>query len=407
LARIVLHSAGYWGDVVPYVPIANELVARGHDVTYALPNGHHALLAGERFAVADSGNPFCPAAVADDAGHARLVERDGMRFGGAMTGRYYVHEWVLPYLRANVDALLRVGDGADLFFTHPTAAMTTRIAADALGVPMMTGHLFPMIPETARLVPKRLRRVLGLVVGDRQVNALRRELGLRSIAFNATCAAEHEGMPLLWSERFAPRTKAWWSSWVATGFTLWDGPAGRAADPAVDAWLDAGDPPVVVTFGSSSTLVAQQLFETLAVRLDDIGVRALFLTGDDTLLPAWLRERPDVFSFAPLTQVLPRALAIVHSGSHGTNAAALAAGTPSICVPFLIDQLWNAKRSAALGVGIVVKGRRRRAERVWEAVDTVLDPAAGYRARTRAFAASLDGEDGVRTATDLIEAKLA
>ncbi|MEY2570135.1 MAG: hypothetical protein QOE63_485, partial [Acidimicrobiaceae bacterium] len=121
MAKIVFHSAGYWGDVMPYVPIANELVDRGHEVTYALPVGHHALLAGERFALVDSGNPFSPSHVGDDAAHTRHVERNGLRFGGALTGRYYVNEWVVPYLRENVEALLRVGDGADLFVTHATA----------------------------------------------------------------------------------------------------------------------------------------------------------------------------------------------------------------------------------------------------------------------------------------------
>ena len=83
----MFHSAGYWGDVMPYVPIANELVARGHDVTYALPAGHHPLMSGEQFTLADGGNPFSPAHLVDDIAHERLVERNGLRFGGAICGR--------------------------------------------------------------------------------------------------------------------------------------------------------------------------------------------------------------------------------------------------------------------------------------------------------------------------------
>src|SRR5437016_557242 len=115
IARIVFHSAGYWGDVMPYVPLANELVARGHDVTYALPKGHHAMVSNERFSLADSGNPFCPAHLIDDVAHERLVERNGLRFGGAICGRYYIREWLLPYLRSGVDALMDIGADADLF----------------------------------------------------------------------------------------------------------------------------------------------------------------------------------------------------------------------------------------------------------------------------------------------------
>ena len=41
MSRIVFSSAAFWGDIMPYVPIANELAARGHDVVYSLPAGHH------------------------------------------------------------------------------------------------------------------------------------------------------------------------------------------------------------------------------------------------------------------------------------------------------------------------------------------------------------------------------
>jgi len=39
------------GDVFPYVPIANELATRGHDVIYVVPREFHALFAGEAFAL--------------------------------------------------------------------------------------------------------------------------------------------------------------------------------------------------------------------------------------------------------------------------------------------------------------------------------------------------------------------
>ena len=401
----MFQSAGYWGDVMPYVPIANELVSRGHDVTYALPIGHHPLVSGEQFTLADSGNPFSPAHLVDDMAHERLVERNGLRFGGAICGRYYIREWLLPYLRSGVDALMEVGNDADLFVTHATAGVVTRIAADALGVPMVTGHLFPMILDLLAKVPQPAYAMPGLFVGDPEINRLRRELGLPPIRFNATQAGIHDGMLLLWSPRFAPPARGWSPTWRTTGFTIWDGPRGQRLDPAVDAYLDAGEPPVVVTFGSSTAMVARRLFETVAVRLDDLGVRALFLTGgQQNLLPS-MRDRPDVFSFAPLRQVLPRSRAIVHSGSHGTNAVALSTGVPSVTVPFIIDQAWNGRRVQQLGLGRMVKGRRRRAERIWDALDVVTTDDS-YTTRARAFAADLAEEDGVTVACDAIEARV-
>jgi UDP:flavonoid glycosyltransferase YjiC (YdhE family) len=404
VARIVFHSAAYWGDVMPYVPIANELVARGHDVTFAVGTDFHEILGGERFVLADNGNPMSPQRLANDAGHEHLVERNGLRLGGALVGRYYVREWVVPYLRSGFDALVAAGEGADLFVTHPTAGIITRMASDALGIPFVTGHLFPMALETWARIPAPLRRVGGVAFYDGPINAFRREVGLEPIRPNATDAALHDGMLLLWSARFAPPQPRWPSSWRNTGFTLWDGPKGQSVDPDVEAWIDAGEPPVAVTFGTSAALVARKLFETVAVRLDDLGLRGLFLTGGADLLPS-MQERPDVFRFAALTAVLPRCRAIVQSGSHGTNAAALTVGVPTVTVPSLIDQAWNGARNEALGLGVLVKGKRRRAERIWDALNAVTNDD-GYAQRARAFAEQLAEEDGVRASCDAIERRV-
>src|SRR5581483_11532190 len=385
MARIAFHAAGYWGDVTPYVPIANELVTRGHDVVYALPRGLHALMADESFTVTDSGNPFAPDVVADDPEHTRLVERNGVRFGGALAGRYFTRTWLVPYASENVDALRALAP--DLFVTHATSAATTRVAAESLRVPMVTGHLFPMILDTLARVPRPLWRVPGLATGDRELNAVRREHGLEPIVFNSASAALHDGMLLLWPAAFASSPR-WPVVAQHTGFTQWRGPCGARLDPRVDAYLDDGDPVVVVTFGSSSAMVARLLFETFAVRLDDLGVRALFLVGNLANVTPSMRERPDVVAFAPLPDVLPRARAVVHSGSFGTTAAALTAGVPSIGVPLLIDQLWNARRIETLELGRVVNGRRRRTERVWAALDDVLTDDR-YAARADAFARAL------------------
>lgn len=416
----MFHSAGYLGDVAPYVPIANELVRRGHDVTYALPVGFQALLGGERFALADSGNPFTPDHVAGDAEHDHMVGKRGMTLAGALTGRYFVKEFVVPYLRSGVEALSDAGDGADLFVTHPTAGVATRIASDRLGIPMVTGHLFPIMLPTAERPPPgfppfrnaRLNRrlwslaMIGVrtMMFDSAVNGYRAELGLEPIRAAALCSALHDGMLVLASPHYTPPPADWEPSWTTTGFTLWDGPADAPLHPDVEAFLAEGEPPVLVALGTSAASVASKVFEAVAVRLDDLGQRGLFLTGRlDNVAPS-MRDRPGVFAFAPLTAVLPRCRALVQSGSHGTNAAALVAGVPVVTVPFLFDQVWNAKRTEALGLGRHVP-TRRRAERLWDALSDVCTDDR-YSRRAAAFAKELSGEAGVTVASDAIERRL-
>jgi UDP:flavonoid glycosyltransferase YjiC (YdhE family) len=173
----------------------------------------------------------------------------------------------------------------------------------------------------------------------------------------------------------------------------------------VDAFIDAGDPPVLVSLGTSAASVARKTFETVAVRLDDMGLRGLFLVGDESNVPRSMEGRPGVFPFAPLRAVLPRCRAIVQSGSHGTNAAAMHAGVPSVTIPLVFDQIWHGHRVEELGLGVLVKGRSRKAERVWDALRAVTEDPA-YTSRARAFAAQLAEEDGIGAACDAIERSL-
>jgi hypothetical protein len=55
MARITVVSMAFWGDVMPFVPIANELAGRGHDVTFAVPEGFWPVLGNERFGLAPVG----------------------------------------------------------------------------------------------------------------------------------------------------------------------------------------------------------------------------------------------------------------------------------------------------------------------------------------------------------------
>jgi hypothetical protein len=48
------------GDVFPYVPIATELVRRGHEVRFVTPRQFHPLLTGEPFTCVHSGTDFSP-----------------------------------------------------------------------------------------------------------------------------------------------------------------------------------------------------------------------------------------------------------------------------------------------------------------------------------------------------------
>jgi UDP:flavonoid glycosyltransferase YjiC (YdhE family) len=209
---------------------------------------------------------------------------------------------------------------------------------------------------------------------------------------------------LLWSPVWAQPASDWPAHYTTTGFTIWPGPTGQALPDSLSTYLGAGDPPVLVTLGTSAASNATDLFETIAEVLDRKGRRAVFLTGGGNKVSARMAARPDVWGFAPITNVLPRCSAVVHAGGHGTTAAALQAGVPSVVVPMLFDQQWHAQRAEALGVGVHVPRGRDFRERLERALDSI---AHGKGATASAVQAQIAAENGPRHAADEIEAVLA
>src|ERR1700682_1930251 len=73
MARVVVTSAAYLGDFAPFIPVANRLVQRGHDVTFLAPLGFHSLLRDEPFEVATYPLDFSSSGMHDDPRHEKLM----------------------------------------------------------------------------------------------------------------------------------------------------------------------------------------------------------------------------------------------------------------------------------------------------------------------------------------------
>lgn len=189
-----------------------------------------------------------------------------------------------------------------------------------------------------------------------------------------------------------------------TGFTVWPGPASTKLAPSVDAYLDEGEPPVLVTMGTSTATVAGPILRDVATALAQLGRRGLYLVGNSDNLRA-LDGLPGVFEFAPLGQVMDRCSAVVHQGGHGTTAATLHAGLPAVAIPMGFDQIAHGRRLESLGVGRVVRATSR--DRVAHIVHALRDiDDADISGRAAALGRQLSGENGIDRAADAIEATL-
>ncbi|MEQ8717248.1 MAG: glycosyltransferase [Acidimicrobiales bacterium] len=134
-------------------------------------------------------------------------------------------------------------------------------------------------------------------------------------------------------------------------------PATPSAEVA--AFLDAGDPPVLLTVGSIVAIegvIAEGGW--LLEGLERAGVRALLqipesmaegVQGQSEFL------RVDHLDYA---SVVPRCSAVIHHGGAGTTHAVVRAATPAVVIPHFLDQYYWADRVQELGVGTKVDFRR-------------------------------------------------
>jgi UDP:flavonoid glycosyltransferase YjiC (YdhE family) len=239
------------------------------------------------------------------------------------------------------------------------------------------------------------------------VRALRRELGLppgENPLFEGKLSPQLD--LAMFSPELQPPQPDWPRQTRQTGFSFYDEAenSGPALPPAVEAFLAAGEPPIVFTLGSAAVFVAGDFYAESARAAHRLGKRALLLLGDNPP-PANLLPTALAWKYLPYAQIFPRASVIVHQGGVGTTAQAMRAGRPMLVMPFAHDQPDNAARVTRLGVGRTISRGSYTARRAAEELGKLLgDPAVVERAA--AIGLRIRAERGTQAACDALESRL-
>lgn len=178
---------------------------------------------------------------------------------------------------------------------------------------------------------------------------------------------------------------------VQTG--AWILPDERPLPPELLAFIEAGEPPVYIGFGS---MFMQSARDAVGVAIGAVraqGRRMVVLRGWADL--ALAGERSDCFVTGDVNQqaLFPLMAAIVHHGGAGTTTAASRAGVPQLVVPQIVDQPYWASRVAELGIGAAHEGPTPTLGSLSAALATALAPEARARAATVARTIRADGAE--------------
>jgi UDP:flavonoid glycosyltransferase YjiC (YdhE family) len=207
-----------------------------------------------------------------------------------------------------------------------------------------------------------------------QINAVRAELGLREPVrgIMRDWWLSPERVLALFPDWFAPRRADWPPQTMLTRFPQFDGDF--ELDPAAEAFLRDGPPPILFAPGSAN-MWAAPFFEAAAAACEKLGRRGMLVSGYSDHVPARLPPGVQRFDRLPFSRVFPHCAAVVHHGGIGTLAQALAAGVPQLVMPMAHDQPDNAQRLQRLGVGDYLLPKKFHVDAVAAKLRTLLESA--------------------------------
>lgn len=425
MARIVISTFGSFGDIHPYVAIALELKTRGHTPIIATSEVYREKM--ETLSI--EFHPVRPPMPSFDEPQelGKIVE-------GVMDprdGGEKVMQLLLPHLRDIYADLDVATEGAELLLTHPLPLLGPIVAqkkrlrwvSSVLAPASFLSVYDPIVPpqwpglyKIMRLSPWVGRGVMALATKKldklmQPVYEVRAELGLPR-GEQPILAGQHSPTCVLalFSKVLAAPQPDWPENTIVTGFPFYDRRdffGENVIAKEVVEFLDAGEPPIVFTLGSSAFWVARNFYRDSIEAAKALGKRALLLIGHSRNLPAEpLPPGVAAFEYAPYSEVLPRACAIVHQGGVGTTGQGLRSGKPVLILPHAHDQFDNAARVVRLGCGRTLPRPQYSVATATSELQALLKDQ-GYAERAAQIGETVRQENGASVAADAIERVLA
>jgi vancomycin aglycone glucosyltransferase len=388
--RVLLSTWGSRGDVEPMLGFAVALRALGADVRMCAPPDFSEQVARIDVPMVPTGRSV-RALVHGDKQQKPSTPADAPRVAAELVA-------------AQFESLGPAAEGCDALVATGLMPAGARTVAEERGIPYVLAAFAPRslpsphftpLPRPGKPFPRGVtdNQVLWEVDAERvqalygaPLNSHRAALGLAPV----DNVRDHVFTDRPWLAA-DPTLGPWPGSpdleVVQTG--AWILPDERPLPTELEAFLDAGTPPVYVSFGSVRAPEDAARVAIEAIRAQ--GRRAVVARGWADL--ALIDDRDDCFVVGEVNHqaLFGRMAAVVHHGGAGTTTTATRAGAPQVVLPQIADQPYWAGRVAELGIGAAHDGPSPTFESLSAALRTALAPETRARATVVASAIRTDG----------------
>ncbi|PON65345.1 UDP-glucuronosyl/UDP-glucosyltransferase [Trema orientale] len=406
--QIVMLIVGTRGDVQPFIAIGKRLQDYGHRVRLATHSNFKEF-------VLTAGLEFYPLGGDPKVLAGYMVKNKGFLPSGPSEipiQRNQMKEIIYSLLPACKEPDMDSGIPfkADAIIANPPVYGHTHVA-EALKVPVHIFFTMPWTPTSEFPHPlSRVKQQAGYRLSYQIVDSLiwlgirdmindvrKKKLRLRPVTYLSGSQGSDSEIPhgYIWSPHLVPKPKDWGPKVDVVGFCFLDLASNYEPPEALVKWLNAGEKPIYIGFGSLPVQEPEKMTQIIVNALDKTGQRGIINKGWGGL--GNLAEPKDsiyLLDNCPHDWLFLQCKAVVHHGGAGTTAAGLKAACPTTIVPFFGDQPFWGDQVHARGVGPApIPVDEFSLPKLVDAINFMLDSKVKERAVE--LAKAMENEDGV------------
>jgi UDP:flavonoid glycosyltransferase YjiC (YdhE family) len=415
--KLTLIAIGSRGDVQPIVALGRGLLDAGYAVRMVTLASFESMVRGqglEYFPVEGDAqaltNEMMLTGMKGNGLNLLAMYRGIMRTFGAIT-QSYQESFAADVLRDS-DAILSQLPGGFYGYDLAEALKVPYIALSV--IPQEVTGAFPLslLPVQVSLGHwyNRLTYAIGQQLAwhpfRNSINTFRGQLGLPPASFwwGNMRRMKQERVPVVqgFSEYVIPVQPDWGDHVHTTGYWVLD-ESGWEPSEALLKFLEAGEPPVFIGFGSMPVPDPGVTTRLILEALQRSGRRGVLHAGWAKLGAVELPDHVFLLDYAPYAWLFPRMVAIIHHGGSGTTGFALRSGVPSMVVPFTGDQPFWGKRSFELDVGhAAIPFAKLNADNLAAAIE-VMTGNSEMRRKALTLRDAMVDEKGIERAVEVIQ----
>jgi vancomycin aglycone glucosyltransferase len=390
--RVLLSTIGSRGDVQPLVALGLELKALGQEVRLCVPPDFRDWIESLGMPVTPIGPELRPTGKARPSTIPPTPEQRRQAIEGTVNEQF--------------EKITAAAQGIDVMVGATALQVAAPSIAESMGIPYIFASYCPAVLPSPHHAPPVLA-----MLGDKAATT--------APDYTALWARDAQRWNETWRDLInSHRTRLGLSPisdvrrhiltgqpWLAADPTLgpWPDPADQAVfqtgawilqdthplAPELEAFLEAGEPPIY--FGFGSIRAPEDLSRVMIQAARALGRRAILLKGWADL--SLLDDEPDCLAIGEVNHqaLFKRVAAVVHHGGAGTTTAAGRAGTPQVIIPQHYDQHYWVGRVQQLGIGIAHASSTPTIDSLTSALEQILQPDVKTHALTIAAQVRTNG----------------